>query len=90
MGKATTKGGIVLEDIKVGDIHYEFEYGMGIKCEVVTKPERTQREDGDFSWEWESKNLNTGQPISYYITEGFTHYGPNLYDYEAYTVTRYI
>jgi len=90
MFKQTTRGGIVLEDIKVGDIHYEFEYEVGIKCEVVTKPERTRRADGVFVWEWESKNVNTGQPISYYITEGYSHYGPNLYDYEVYTVKNWI
>ena len=29
-----TKGNVIVENIKIGDIHYEFEYGMGIKCEV--------------------------------------------------------
>lgn len=36
--KTFTKGNIIVEDIKVGDIQYEFEYGMGIKSEVVTLP----------------------------------------------------
>jgi hypothetical protein len=29
--KTYTKGNIIVEDIKVGDIHYEFEYSLGIK-----------------------------------------------------------
>ncbi len=88
--KYTTKGGIVLEDIKIGDIHYEFEYGFGIKCEVITQPERIEN-GGDVQWKWKSRNVNNPEKeINYLVTEGFSHYGPNLYDYEAYTGIKYI
>ena len=43
-----TKGNVIVEQIKVGDIHYEYEYGIGIKCEVLTKPKLN--EDGDWVW----------------------------------------
>lgn len=33
-----TKGNVKTEDIEVGDIHYEFEYGLYAKVEVLTKP----------------------------------------------------
>jgi len=47
-----TKGNIKTEDIKVGDIHYEFEYGLYIKCEVLTTPVKTvDKEEGDY-WTW--------------------------------------
>lgn len=29
-----TKGNVIVEKIKIGDIHYEYEYGIGIKSEV--------------------------------------------------------
>jgi len=81
-----TKGNVIVEDIRVGDIHYEFEYGMGIKCEVITKP--TRNDHG--YWSWKSKNLKSGNTIEYGVTEGLSHYASNLYDYEAYTVKSWI
>ena len=38
-----TKGNIIVEEIKVGDIHYEYDMGLGIKCEVLTKPTKKRR-----------------------------------------------
>jgi len=81
-----TKGNIIVEDIKMGDIHYEYEYGIGIKCEVISLPVR----DDDGYWTWKSKSLNTGKIIDYGVTEGMSHYAPNLYDYEAYKVKYYL
>ena len=78
--KATTKGGIILEDIRPGDIHYEYEYGMCIQSEVITKP---TCKDG--YWEWQSKHVNSDRIIDYAVSEGMSHYGPNLYNYEAYS-----
>ena len=79
-----TKGNVIVENIKIGDIHYEYEMGLGIKCEVITQPERSD----EGYWSWKSKNLNTGVEIDYGVTEKFAHYGPNLYDYEAYKVSK--
>ena len=81
-----TKGNVIVEQIKVGDIHYEYEYGIGIKCEVLTKP--TLDEDGN--WIWKSKNVTSGAEINYLVNPKYTHYSSNLYDYEAYTVKHYI
>jgi hypothetical protein len=46
-----TRGNIIVEDIKIGDIHYEFDYGFYIKSEVVSAPAIV-----DGIWEWKSKN----------------------------------
>jgi len=80
-----TKGNIIIENIKVGDIHYEYEYGCGIKVEVLTLPVR----EGDY-WSWKSKCISTGEEIDYGVTAGLSHYGPNLYDYEAYSVSHMV
>ena len=80
--KTHTKGNVIVEDIKVGDIHYEYDLGLGIKVEVVTLPKR----DENGYWSWQSKQVSTGKLIDYGVTEGLAHYGPNLYDYEAYAV----
>lgn len=84
--KTLTKGNIIVEDIKIGDIQYEFEYGMGIKSEVVTLPVR----DEDGYWTWKNKSCSTGVEINYGVREGMSHYSSNLYDYEAYKVTCWI
>lgn len=81
-----TRGNVILENIKIGDIHYEFEYGLGIKSEVISLPVRN--EEGE--WRWQSKNLKTGGIINYMVNEKYSHYGPNLYDCEAYQGVRYI
>lgn len=75
-----TKGNVLVNKIEIGDIHYEFEYGHGLKCEVITKPTR----DENGYWSWQSKDLKTGGTINYGVSEGHSHYAPNLYDYEAY------
>lgn len=81
-----TKGNIIVEEIKVGDIHYEYDMGLGIKCEVLTKP--TKNKDGN--WTWKSKNVNSDKEIDYLVNPKYSHYSSNLYDYEAYKVKHYI
>lgn len=80
MSKTHTKGNVIVEDIKIGDVHYEFEYGVGIKTEVMSLPVRS--EDG--YWTWKSKQVTGDRVIDYGVREGMSHYGPNLYDHEAY------
>lgn len=76
-----TKGDVIVEDIKIGDIHYEYGYGVGIKVEVISLPVK----EGD-QWTWQAKQVSNGRIIDYLVTEGFSHYAPNLYTYEAYQV----
>lgn len=86
MGLTRTKGNVIVEEIRVGDIHYEFKYGFCIKSEVLTLPEH----DGNGYWKWKSKRVNTGEEITYGVREGMSHYAPNLYSYEAYSGCKYI
>ncbi len=86
MSKTFTKGNIIVEDIEVGDIHYEFEYGFHTKSKVITKPVRAD----DGIWTWESENIKTGEIIYYGVNEKYSHYSPNLYNYEAYIGTKQI
>lgn len=81
-----TNGNVIVEEIKVGDIHYEYEYGVGIKCEVLTLPKINENNQ----WEWTSKNVNSNKIINYLVDPKHSHYSAKLYDYEAYTVKYYI
>lgn len=81
-----TKGNIIVENIKIGDIHYEFNYNVGVKCKVITKPIRNRKGE----WKWKSKNLNTGVIIDYIVVEGMEHYSSNLYDYQAYLIDHWV
>lgn len=90
--KTYTAGNVIIEDIKIGDIHYEYDFGCGIKCEVVTLPIPEKDDDGTL-WTWRSKNVNRNAPddiIDYAVHSKYAHYGPKLYDYEAYQVKHYI
>ncbi len=81
-----TKGNVIVEEIKVGDIHYEYDLGLGIKTKVLTKPKLN--EEGN--WVWKSKNLNSNKEIDYLVNPKYSHYSANLYSYEAYNVKHYI
>ncbi len=80
-----TKGNVIVEKIKVGDIHYEYEYGLGIKCKVITKPIFSKKDGG---WKWKSKDLKTNKIIDYFVNPEYPQYSVNLYDYEAYILKR--
>jgi len=84
--KTLTRGNVIVEDIKVGDIHYEYDYGIGIKCEVISAPVKT--EEGN--WEWQSKNMKSDKIIDYMVNPEYQHYSVKLYDYEAYNVNTWI
>jgi hypothetical protein len=86
MSRTHTKGNVIIEEIKVGDVHYEYDMGLGIECEVITLP--TMNEDGN--WTWKSKNLKHGAIIDYLVNPQYSHYSSNLYDYKAYNVKYYI
>lgn len=79
-----TKGDVEVQNIKIGDIHWEFEYGCYIRSKVLTLPVVIITTDGDPQWSWTSQHLKSDRIIEYMVTEGLSHYGPNLYTYEAY------
>lgn len=84
--KTYTRGNVIVEDIKVGDIHYQYELGVGIKSQVLTLPVKNDNE----CWSWKSKNLTSEKEIEYSIHEKYYQAAPELYDYEAYQVKIYI
>ena len=86
MKKVYTKGDVIVNEIKIGDIHYEYESNLGIIVEVLTLPIRND----DSQWTWTSKKINDGKIINYLVTEGMEHYGPNLYTNEAYAGIKYV
>lgn len=82
----TTAGNILVQDIRIGDIHYEFHDGFGVKCQVINMPIK----DLDNNWTWESKNLKSGRIIHFFVNENHPQFAPKLYDYEAYIVKEWI
>jgi hypothetical protein len=80
MGKVKTRGNVIVNDIKIGDILYEFEYGECIKSEVTSLPIRND----DGQWQWFGKCLDNDEVIEYGVHEKYLNYAPKLYDYEAY------
>lgn len=86
MSKTYTKGNVIVEEIQIGDIHYEYDMGVGIKCKVESKP--YMNDEGN--WIWKSINVNTNKVIEYLVNPKCSHYSANLYDYEAYKVKNYV
>lgn len=82
-----TKGNVIVENIKVGDIHYEFDLGLGIKCEVTEAPKKNELGQ----WVWKSRSCKTGVIIRYMVDPSVpSHNSVNLYDYEAYKVKAWL
>lgn len=81
MTKLRTKGNVIVQDIKVGDIHYDFEYGAYIEMRVIKAPEKVS----DHLWQWEVEDTETGTRCLYSLSESCPSYlAPNLYNYIAY------
>ncbi len=76
-----TKGNVIVDQIKIGDIHYEYNMSVGIKVKVLTLP----IQNGEI-WTWDAEQISTGSVIHYLVNEKYPHYSVNLYDYEAYKV----
>ena len=81
-----TKGDVIVEEIRVGDTHYEIEHMLGLEVEVVTLPKRS--ESG--AWYWDSKHKATGRIIHYIVHPDYNHYAPKLYTFKAYEGIRYV
>jgi len=78
-----TKGDVLVNKIKIGDIHIEYGYGMSIKVEVISIPVCTVQEGGNNYWTWQSKIVdNPDKIIDYGVSENHSHYAPELYNYD--------
>lgn len=77
--KTHTRGNVIIEDIKLGDIHYEYEYNCCIKSTVTTLPEK----DKFGNWVWQSKT-DSGGVIDYSVNPDYPHVAPKLYDHEEF------
>lgn len=86
-----TKGNVEIQNIKVGDIHWEFFNGFYIKSKVLTSPKKEKRkEDNYYTWESEvvetTTNKELGSIIKYGQSDSYPHYGLNIYDHPAYMI----
>lgn len=82
-----TKGNVIVNELKIGDTLYEFEYGHCIKTIVKTLPVREEidiPEHQHVMWSWIGIK-DDGIEIEYSVGEKYPHYAPNLYDYIAYS-----
>lgn len=79
--KTYTGGDIIVENIKVGDVQWEIEYGKAIKVEVLSLPQLSNNQ-----YTWQSKVLSNGEIIEYLVTIGHTHYAPKLYSSNIYNI----
>lgn len=72
--------GIIFEDIKIGDIHYEFFYDKYVKVKVLTTPIF----DSDSKcFSWKSIKINDNTEIDYTINIDYLN-SIKLYNYMAY------
>ncbi len=71
-----TKGNVIVEQIKVGDVHFEVDLRTQIKVTVLTKPE--QNETGNWIWNSETEK---GKEVPYLVNPKYLSFSPELYDY---------
>ena len=80
MKQVTTRGNVIVNEIKVGDIHYEYQYGYQTIVKVITAPEK----DINGLWKWQSMVIETEEIVDYATHEDYPQYAPKIYTYEAY------
>jgi hypothetical protein len=83
--KTYTRGNVIVEDIKVGDILYEYEMNTCCTVEVLTLPVLE-----DEKYTWMAKVVSTGKVAEYMVHTQYAHYAPKLYNYKAYEGAREI
>ena len=79
MKDTITKGGLIINDIKIGNILYEYNFGICIKSKVITKPILKNNQ-----WKWQCEIIPSGEIINYEVDKQYAHMLCNLYNYEAY------
>ena len=82
MSKTLTKGNVIVEDLKIGDVIYEYGYGQEMKSTVITLPVKEERDEDNY-WTWKTKT-ESGDEIDYGVSDKYPHYSPNIYTYPAY------
>lgn len=82
MSKTHTRGDVIVEEIKIGDIHYDYNWGVCLIVEVISLPIR----DDEGHWTWQSRIVSNGKIVDYDVHEKYSHYSSSLYTYEAYEV----
>lgn len=65
--------------LSVGDVFYECEMGMNIEARVTEAPKISGDFEGRNQWSWKAENTQSGDVISYLLTDGLSHYGPYIY-----------
>ncbi len=83
--KTFTKGNIIIENLKCGDVIYEFGYNMCIKSTITKEPTLV-----DGIWYFDSLIEGKNETINYAQSTEYPHYGLNIYDCMAYTVSKII
>ena len=74
------------KNLKIGDTFWECGYRTNVEYTVTDPPkvDTVYFEDREVNqWAWKAISTD-GNEIDFLITEGFEHYGPKLYYYQAY------
>lgn len=73
-----------LTDLKIGDVFYECKSGVNVEAKVTEAVTEHEGYEGRKEWRWTAVNTQNGEEIAYLITDGFSHYGPRLYNQPQY------
>jgi hypothetical protein len=71
-------------DLKAGTLFYECQSGLNIEAACLAAPAVSEGHGGRQHWTWPARNTQTGEVISYALTEGLEHYGPRIYEAPQY------
>lgn len=87
MKKIFTKGNVLVNEIKVNDIHFLYELGFEIIYKVISDVQKEPGVGSSNYYSWKAINVGTGAEEEFGIDDRYSGmYGPNIYDYRAYAV----
>lgn len=78
-----TRGGMCINDMKHGTKFYEISKPFYMEMVVVGNPHFTEEHGKNVAY-WCAKNINSGELVDYKVTDGYQHYGPEIYSYLSY------
>lgn len=76
-----------VKSFKIGERYWESGQYGSINFEVTSDPVVTTHSHGD-RVEFMARDVNSGHEIRYILSEGYEHYGPQIYDMPMYDMPK--
>lgn len=75
------------EDLEVGDVFYECQYGINLEFVVKTPIVKSKGFEDRDTYDWTAVSKK-GTTTNFRLTKGLEHYGPRIYEQPQYATIK--